>query len=158
MGLILFGLLVFIALSNALFHVYENKVGDVKNPFFVLTNTYVIVVAVLLAITLINGVTFEQIVEAINWPIIIVALSGVGFNFFIILCYRYGAKVSTLFDIVTPIAAISVIAIGILFFSENFTVVNGVGVLISLVGVYLISTAEEEQEKTIEKMEGDNHE
>lgn len=147
MDWIILVLLIIIALSNGLYHVFEKKLGKVKNPFFALVNTYLVIIVGLTILVLILGISFDEIVAAINWPIVLVAISCIGFNFFIILTYKYGAKVATLFDIITPIAAISVIVIGILVFNEEFTLLNAIGLVISLIGVYLISSAEEDEDE-----------
>lgn len=145
MDFLILALLIGIALSNGFFHVFEKKIKNVKNPFFVLLNANIVIVIVLLVVVTISHITFAEVISAINFPILILAVSCVAFDLLIFLSYKYGAKVSTLFDIITPIAAISVILIGVFVFKEEFTLLNAVGILISFVGVYLISEIKEDE-------------
>ena len=107
----------------------EKYFGELKNPFFLLANIYFVVIIILAITNLLLGVSFKELLMGFNLPVLMVAIGSVMYNVFLIFSYRNGAKISTMFNIITPSISISFVIIGLVFFKENFSLLNGLGII-----------------------------
>ena len=81
---------------------------------------------------------FEALAK-LNWAVPLVAVSIIGIELGWILVFRAGAGLSLTGLIVNVAVAVIVIPIGLLFFKEQISLVNLIGMVLCLIGLVLIS-------------------
>lgn len=144
MSIVLIGLLFMAIIANIIFHIAEKSINTDMNPLLALSVTYFISFII---VTVIMFFTYPNIdiisnFHKINWAVLVLSLSSLGFDLSILLAYRFGGKMSKLFNIISPGIAISLVLIGVLLYKESLSVYNFVGLILGISGIYLISASE----------------
>lgn len=70
----------------------------------------------------------------------IMALTMVSIDFGYLFIYRFGGEISKVFNLTVPMQALFLMLAGILFYKEKITKYNIIGIILSVVGVILISS------------------
>jgi uncharacterized membrane protein len=111
------------------------------NPLLSLMVTYAVVTiafgAVLLAAP--GGFEWRHELRQLNWTALALALVIVGLDVAFLMTYRSGFEVSLGALVTQSAAAMLLLAIGVAVFREKLTVANATGLVLCLVGLWLVS-------------------
>jgi uncharacterized membrane protein len=111
------------------------------NPFLSLSLTYA-AVALLLGLGLAFGpgpFEWRHELRALNWTTLALAATIVALDLGFLFLYRSGYDVSLGALVTQSTAALLLLVIGVLVFRERLSVANGIGLLLCLVGLWLVN-------------------
>ncbi len=127
-------------LSMVCYQVFIKKIPHDANPVVSVMAIYVVglvLCAVLLPFFL-NGNSISAEVQKISWPQIIVGFAIVGIEIGFLLMYRSGWTLSTGYIMTSVAVNAALLAIGLLFYNEQMSLINIAGVLLCIVGVAMV--------------------
>ena len=130
-----------IILSNVFYNICSKETPAEINPFASLTITYVIgaVFSAILYFTLNKGGNLIHEYRNISWSSFILGLAVVGLEAGSIYMYKAGWNVSSGQIVYSIILAICLILIGIIAYHESISITKIVGILVCMIGLFLIS-------------------
>lgn len=133
--------IVLIVVSNIFYNICSKSTPTGLNPFAALTVTYVIGAAVsAFAFFILNpGESLVQQYRHLNWSTFVLGLSVVGLEAGSIYMYKAGWNISTGQLVYSSILALCLIVVGCFYYHETITVTKVVGILVCLVGLFLIN-------------------
>ena len=129
-------------ISNLFYHLSQKLTPAGANPALALAVTYVVATATSL---LILGLFFplktslRQALQQLNWASIALGIAIVGIELGFLLAYRAGGNISLVQIVVSTGITLVLIPIGLAFFREKITWVNGLGIVLCLAGLILIN-------------------
>ena len=127
--------------SNVVYHVSQKSIPTEINPVISIIFTFFIalVISILLLPIFINAHDIPRNMRKLNWANIFSGISVVGIVIGHVLYYRSGWSLSTgtLFSYVT--ICILLIPIGLFIFREKISFYNITGIIVSLIGLYLLT-------------------
>jgi hypothetical protein len=128
-------------LSSMLYHVTLKFTPSDVNPALSLAVAYtlaaVLCIALLPFFPLGNPVVKE--LKELNWASYALAFPIVGLEIGFLLAYRAGWNVSTAGIVVTVVATLLLVPIGLVVFNEKLSFVNMVGVLVCALGLIMVN-------------------
>jgi|LGVE01.1.fsa_nt_gb drug/metabolite transporter (DMT)-like permease len=149
MNYLIFGLIIFAVIGSIIYHISEKSISNNKlNPLFYVAISAVITFVIFASINIITGTQIFNF----SWSIFIISLCNAVIDVTIIYIYKQGGKISLITNIQNSLPAISLVFIGILFFSEVITIYNFIGVLIALFGISLIVGNDEDAKQEGKKI------
>jgi len=130
-----------VVLSNVFYQIAAKSVSDKINPLASLSVSYIVgaVVSLILYYVLNKGGNILEEYTKINWWSIILGVVIVGLELGYIYMYRAGWPVSVAQIVQAAILAIILIFVGWGLYHEKITWNKVVGILVCLVGLYLIN-------------------
>lgn len=133
--------IILIVASNVFYHICSKETPAQINPFASLTVTYAVGLLTSLLLFWLTGKGSSLIAEYrhVNWAVVVFGLSIVGLEAGYIAMYKAGWNISTGSLIASVLLAIALIVVGALLYKEAITLRKLAGVLICLVGLYLIN-------------------
>lgn len=133
--------IIIVILSNTFYHICTKSTPENLNPFASLTVTYLIgaVVSVILYFLTVKNPNLLTEYGKLHWSSFVLGIAIVGLEAGFLLMYRAGWNVST-GQVVSSIAlAVVLVFVGYLFYKEAITVSKIAGILVCMVGLYLIN-------------------
>ena len=128
-------------LSSALYHFSARSVPANINFPISLVVTYLVALGLTLITTLFfrpeNGWLAE--VKKVNWASILLAFGVVGIEFGFLLVYRSGWNLGIASVLATVISSLILVPIAILVFKEKLSWVNVAGILVCLIGLFMLN-------------------
>ncbi len=127
-----------IVVGVLVYHLSQKSMPKDLNPLAAFTIAYAIAFAICLAILSANGEikTALQQIRSQDWlPILFLGLSLVPVELGFLYAYRTGWKISTTSITTGPFIAISLALIGTLWYKEELSTTNIVGIGLSVAGV-----------------------
>ena len=111
------------------------------NPFASLTVTYLVGAAISTAIFFVTsgGGNLLQEWKGVNWSTFVLGLAIVGLEAGAIYMYKVGWAVNTGYIVKSILLAAALIAVGYFLYKESFSLNKALGILVCLVGLYLIN-------------------
>jgi uncharacterized membrane protein len=111
------------------------------NPLLSLMLTYALVTLVFGVILLVapGGFEWRQELRHLNWTALALAVVIVGLDLGFLFLYRSGFAVSLGALVTQSAAALLLLAIGVVAFREHLSVANAVGLVLCLVGLWLVN-------------------
>jgi len=111
------------------------------NPLLSLLVTYALVVVLFGAILLASpgGFEWKQEIRHLNWTAVALAVAIVGLDLGFLFLYRSGFEVSLGALVTQSAAALLLLAIGVAVFREHLSAANAVGLVLCLVGLWLVN-------------------
>ncbi|HBY21347.1 MAG: hypothetical protein A2Y24_00245 [Clostridiales bacterium GWE2_32_10] len=146
MNLLLIGLLGIAIIGTTVFHIAEKSINKEINSFFALAVAYFFgfIMVTSLMFIIYPNINLQENFDKINFAVVLLSISSIGFELSILLSYRLGEKISKLVNIITPGVAIMLVLIGIFSYNEKLSMYNIIGLILGMTGIYLISGNEEE--------------
>jgi uncharacterized membrane protein len=140
--LFLMPMLLIIA-SNVIYHLAQKTIPHEVNPAFSLLVSYA--VAIVLTLLMIpffdRPVTYSsEALRAFNISTVFVGVSAVGVELGWLLIYRTGWQINTTALISSSALAIILLLIGTIFFNEAFSEKKLLGVILCLIGLFLLNS------------------
>lgn len=133
--------IIIVILSNTFYHICTKSTPENLNPFASLTVTYLIgaVVSVILYFLTVKNPNLLTEYGKLHWSSFVLGIAIVGLEAGFLLMYRVGWNVST-GQVVSSIAlAVVLVFVGYLLYKEAITVSKIAGILVCMVGLYLIN-------------------
>ena len=126
-------------LANIFYHLSMKFTNALAHPLAALGVSYAVAcVLCLAALPLTSTGTFFQQFQYVNWASIVLGISICGLELGFLFAYRAGWTLSTAALFCNVAVGIILLPIGLLFFKEKLTAGNIVGIIFSLVGLFLI--------------------
>lgn len=134
-----FGIILAIV-SNVFYHICQKSIPNQINPFTTLVVTYFTAgIACLVALPFFSGYgSIFTIYKQIHWASIALGFSIIGLEAGFLLAYRAGWKISLAAGIANAIVAALLVVIGLVFYREQLTLQNIIGIALCLAGLLLI--------------------
>lgn len=133
--------LILTIIANVLYHIAQKNTPEKINPMFSLMITYGIALFISIIIFFICNKSNSIIinVKQLNWSSILLGVSIVLLELGFLLAYRAGWNIGTASIISTIIVTITLIPFGIIFYREQISKINVLGIIISIIGIILIN-------------------
>ena len=130
-----------IVLSNVFYHLCSKSTPQSISPFASLTVTYLVAAAASAGMffTLDRGASLMREYQKLNWSSFVLGLAIVGLEVGTIYMYKAGWEISVGQLIYSSILAIILIFVGALLYGEAITGTKVAGILVCMVGLYLIN-------------------
>lgn len=135
------GWLVLAILSTVGYHLVLKLTPAGVSPVLSLLVTYAFVTLLFGAILAFAPGSFEwrQELRQLNWTALALALVIVGLDVAFLMMYRGGFEVSLGALVTQSAAALVLLAVGVAVFRERLTAANAIGLLLCLVGLWLVN-------------------
>jgi drug/metabolite transporter (DMT)-like permease len=129
-------------LSNLFYHISQKLTPPGANAALTLTVTYLVSVGVSLVVLwlffpLKTGL--GPALRQLNWASVALGLAIVGIEFGFLLAYRAGGDISLAQIVVSATVTLVLIPLGLVFFKEKLSWLNGAGIVLCLAGLVLIN-------------------
>jgi len=130
-----------IVLSNVIYNICSKETPSTINPFAALTVTYIVgaISSTVMYYALNRGGSLIQEYHNLNWSSFVLGLAVVGLEAGSIYMYKAGWNVSSGQLVYSIILAMCLILVGILAYHESISSTKIIGILVCLVGLYLIN-------------------
>ena len=129
-------------LSSVAYHVAARITPTQVSPFITLAVTYLVAAVACAALSLAvfppkNGL--REALAEVNWTAIALALAVLGLEVGFLLAYRAGWDISLAAPVTQVTGSLILIPIGLIWFKEQLSTANLVGILLCLIGLVLIN-------------------
>lgn len=130
-----------IVLSNVIYNICSKETPSAINPFAALTVTYIVgaICSMVMYYALNRGGSLIQEYHNLNWSSFVLGLAVVGLEAGSIYMYKAGWNVSSGQLVYSIILAMCLILVGILAYHESISTIKIIGILVCLIGLYLIN-------------------
>jgi drug/metabolite transporter (DMT)-like permease len=127
--------------SGAAYHICQKYMPSDINPLVALSVTYATAFALSILISFIypSKTGFVDSIRGVNWASFVLGLSIVGLEAGFLLVYRSGWNLSVASLVGNVTTSLLLVPVGLLVFKEVITMKNALGIVLSLVGIILIS-------------------
>lgn len=127
-------------LSMIAYQIFTKKIPADINPVVSVIGVYMIALLLTSALVpfFVPGGEFMQHAQKIGWAQIGVAVTIVGIEIGFLLMYRHGWSLSTGYIMTSVAVNIALMAVGLLFFREQLTPINLLGLLMCIAGVAMV--------------------
>jgi drug/metabolite transporter (DMT)-like permease len=127
-------------ISMIAYQIFTKKISADINPVVSVIGVYLVALLLTCALVpfFVPGGEFMQHAQKIGWAQIGVAVTIVGIEIGFLLMYRHGWSLSTGYIMTSVAVNIALMIIGVLFFREQLTPVNLLGLLLCIVGVAMV--------------------
>lgn len=111
------------------------------NPLLSLIVTYSVVTVLFGALLIVTpgGFEWRQEIRQLNWTALALAVAIVGLDLGFMFLYRSGFEVSLGALVTQSSAALVLLAVGVLVFKEKLSAANAAGLVLCLVGLWLVN-------------------
>lgn len=133
--------IILVILSNVFYHLSQKFISSDVNPILSLVATYgTALIFSIVALFIFNPkIQLVESAKKLNWASFGLGITIVGLELGFLLAYRKGWDLSFAGLFANVIVALVLIPIGILFFKEKISLTQGMGIMLSIVGLILIS-------------------
>ena len=137
--------IMIIVVSNVFYHFASKMVPEKSNPFFFVMVSYIVGFSfALIAFFFSKGdksfiASISEQSKLINWTPILLGISVIGLEIGNVLMYRAGWDISKGSLYCNILLALVLVVVGVVFYSDNFTVRNVIGLLSCVLGLYLLA-------------------
>lgn len=133
--------IIILAASNVIYNLCSKCTPSSITPMAMLVVVYIIgaITAAVMYYTTSNGPGLQEEFKHLNWAGILMGLSVVGLEIGNIYMYKVGWELSVGFLLSSIIVALALLAIGVIFYHDEITVTKLAGIVVCLVGLYLIN-------------------
>lgn len=133
--------IIIVVASNTLYHICAKSIPSGINTLAALSVTYSVGAVASLVLYFLTQKNPNLLAEyrQLNWSSFALGIAIVGLEAGFILAYKAGWSVSTAQLVASAFLAIVLIAVGYIFYKEPITAQKLVGIIICLIGLYLIN-------------------
>lgn len=130
-----------IVLSNVIYNICSKETPSAINPFAALTVTYIVgaIFSTVMYYALNRSGSLIQEYHNLNWSSFVLGMAVVGLEAGSIYMYKAGWNVSSGQLIYSIILAMCLILVGIFAYHESISTTKIIGILVCLIGLYLIN-------------------
>jgi multidrug transporter EmrE-like cation transporter len=136
-----FAWLLLAIVASVGYHLVLKVTPGAVNPLLSLAVTYAIGAAAFLGCYALipDAPPIRDAVRLVNWTALGLAITVIAIDVAFLLLYRSGFEVALGLNITQAAAALVLVAIGVFVFREKITAVNVAGIVLCIVGLWLIS-------------------
>jgi drug/metabolite transporter (DMT)-like permease len=130
-----------IIFGATLYHIAQKSIPKTANPLFVMVVAYVTGITICIVGSYFypaNKSVYDSIKE-LNWAVYAVGVGAIAIEIGFLFAYRAGWNISLTAFLTTVAVTMLLVPIGILIYKENITKWNVVGMVLALIGLYLMS-------------------
>jgi multidrug transporter EmrE-like cation transporter len=140
-GVMLIKWLVVASVATVAYHLIMKVTPAAANPFLMLAATYTLVAVTFIVLFFVTpgGVALGESVRVLNWTALALAAAVVCLDLGFLMLYRTGFDVSLGQLITQSVATLALLLIGVAWFQERLTAGNIGGILLCVVGLWLVS-------------------
>lgn len=134
--------MMIVVASNVFYHISQKSIVDKLNPILSMIVTYLAALIMTLFLFIIFPIEKNSLssqLSSINWASYILGFSLVGLELGFLLAYRAGWNIGFAAIFANVAVTILLVPIGIYFFKDKINISNALGVILSIVGIYLIN-------------------
>jgi uncharacterized membrane protein len=133
--------IIIMILGTTLYHIGQKSIPSQVSPVLSLAVNYITaLLATLLLLPLYPlRTTGSGSLRSVTWASYVVGMSIVGVELAVLLAYRTGWKISLVSVIGNTASALLLVFIGLMFFHEQLSGKNAVGIVLCLAGLALIT-------------------
>lgn len=133
--------IIILAASNVIYNLCSKATPESINPLAMLVVVYIIgaITAAVMYYVTADSPGLQTELKHINWAGVLMGLSIVGLEMGNIYMYKVGWELSVGFLLSSIIVALALLAIGVLVYRDEVTVTKLAGIVVCLVGLYLIN-------------------
>lgn len=141
MSIYMFWPILLAVFSDVFYQICAKSMPETLNPFASLTITYLVgaVASVIIYFFTSGGQNLLTEWRGINWTTFVLGLAIVGLEAGSIYMYKAGWNLNTGYIVKALILSITLIAVGYILYNEDFSVTKAIGIVVCLVGLYLIN-------------------
>ena len=131
-----------VVLSNVFYHISSKQMPEKIHPMASLTITYIVgaILAALMYFVMNKDGNLLSEYRHLNWTSFVLGLAIVGLEFGFISMYKAGWNINSAQIISSAILAIALLVVGLFLYKEQITPNKVFGVIICLVGIYLMNS------------------
>lgn len=128
-------------LANVLYHLFQKSISSQVNPFISLIATYftAIIFSALCLPFYLKGQHILAAFKELNWASYALGIAIVGLEFGFLLAYRSGWDLNRAALFSNVAVTLILIPIGTVLFTESLSIVNTVGIGLSVIGLILMN-------------------
>lgn len=131
-----------VIVSSVFYHISQKCISKTLNPIISMIATYttaLIITFILLFIFPVEKSSIYTEIKSINWASFILGLAIAGLEIGFLLVYRSGWNISSAAIFANVVVTLLLIPVGIYFFKDKITLTNTLGVILSILGIFLIN-------------------
>ena len=131
-----------VVLSNLFYNISEKLIPAGANPALAIAAAYLVALGVSLVVMRVFyplQTSLGQAVLQLNWASVVLGIVIVGLELGFLLAYRAGGNISLVQIVVSVSVTLLLIPVGLVFFKEKLSWVNGLGIMLCLAGLVLIN-------------------
>lgn len=127
--------------ANVVYHLAQRSIPKDANPLASLVASYLVALVLTLALMPIFPATegFRATWRRLNWGSYAIGATIVAIELAFLLAYRIGWRISVAAVTANVAVALVLLPVGLFAFRDRFTAVNGLGFLLCLAGLVLLS-------------------
>ena len=132
-----------IIVSALIYHLAQKSVPKDASPLVVILSAYIVAMMTCLALLFVTGEIKKgaELLHNQNWLLVLlIGLTAVGVELGFLYAYRSGWSISTTSITIGAFMTTSLALIGTLWFKEQLTPLNIVGIVLCLAGVFCINS------------------
>ncbi|WP_432406766.1 hypothetical protein [Wukongibacter sp. M2B1] len=131
--------MLLVIISSLFYHIAQKSISHRINPAFSMIVTY----GVALGLSVIMYFVFpkndgESLIKELNWASYVLGIVIVVLEIGFLLVYRSGWNISFAGVFANVFIGVILIPIGMLVYKESISIVNGLGIIMCLIGIILI--------------------
>lgn len=133
--------IVLAVVANVLYHIFQKSITSDSNPLASLVATYVVALVLSLAAYpfFSGGTSLATAFRKLGWASYALGVAIILLELGFLLAYRAEWKISLAALYANVAVALVLLPIGLLFFREGFTLERGIGFVLCLSGLFLLS-------------------
>ena len=124
-------------ISTVAYHIFQRHIGKSAHPLLSAIVTYL--TAIVICMFLVRSFPFRyrlgEEIRNLNWASLGLALAIIGLEVGFLLCYRTGWQVGTTAVVSNSLAALVLLPVGAIFFSERISSTSFLGVFLCIAGL-----------------------
>lgn len=128
--------------SNIFYHISQKSIVEELNPLVSMVVTYLAALVMTLILFIVFPLEKNSLstqLSSINWASYVLGFSIVGLELGFLLAYRSGWNISFAAIFANVAVTILLVPIGIYFFKDKINFANAIGIVLSIIGIYLIN-------------------
>jgi drug/metabolite transporter (DMT)-like permease len=134
--------LVIVIISNVLYHIAQKSIPQTAHPLVSTILSYCVALALCVVAYFFFPAQqpFMRSVGELNWSSYLLGLSIVGVEIAYLFVYKTGWTISTASLVANMFIAVALIPIGLWMFRDTLTLKNMLGIVLCLLGLWLVSS------------------
>ena len=132
--------IIMASIAGVFYHISQKCIPDKANPVLSLIITFSVALFGTFVWYFAKGSvnTFVEDVKLVNWASVTLGLSIIGLEFWVLLAYRSGWKISNFNLFYTFLLVTMLVPIGLLLFKETITLKSVIGMGLTMEGILLM--------------------
>jgi len=128
-------------IANSFYHIFQKLIPDDLNPIssLILTYSTALIGSLIIFICYHKNTSFIDSFKGLNWTSCVLGLSIILLELGFLLAYRVGWDVSLAAIVSNVSVTLLLIPIGIIFFKENISITNLIGISFCIIGLILVN-------------------